>query len=774
MTTPPIPPGGGSPVGPTPPPAAPPPTGPAGTGPGDSITSADSEALAQLTTNLQQFVNVALPSPFISIADWFETVERQKLELYKAFQNNEFQDAIKNKTFHSTEFENRIGWQNTVDSLFLVYMSYSRNYTRIEQGATNANNTNFNGKPHSQIFDEYNSAVGTINSQDPWNNYNAALINAQVSYSGGIPWENVVAAFNAQAAVYNAQINAYNARAQEFNNMRADYLSKAQDYIDAINETNVILVAENVDRANDGLDPVPLLTVPTLAEFNIPPAQPILPQFQTLNGGTPGVFPSPVGNPGLQSVTNTIKPPTIPPNSWLNGFFTPVLGATQLALLVYEQGTENFIDRFDLSNVANSVLLFQAGKISSSEFVEHVLDVGGVKNSPSAGGISTMVLGLSHRSLQRVFGLTLIEEVISQALFTEGLDNPSTIKGVINNVIFQQVALASILSGTPSIFLLGNSSLLENLDSFGVQATLALRFTENLLSEIRNGSIRNNIQAQLSTDPSFLALSNAQQQSLVQSLTVTAGVQALSIGVGVTSNVFESPDLFLGPASFQLQAGIEGFGQSAFRNPVLESFLLRANLLREEARIVLRDNIARDLIKADITKDFANSISAAVIGATAGEDLSFERLRDIVKEEVLKQDIANEQLNAERLTALIIGSFAFQFGSISAQERIREEFGDLDAVDEVTDAIESVFEGFREVQDELIQLVTNQNEEELTNRLIVSFSEFLEEALSPEAFMRKMLKPGELLIGVMYEGLKPDHIMGMGSGADRGWIDIAA
>lgn len=543
-------------------------------------------------------------------------------------------------------------------------------------------------------------------------------------------------------AQYNAALTTY---LNFVNNTANPQLSTlGQAYIDAINtyngsgnvninSLNVQIDAFNVIRLAANEQPIPdqiPLAAPDLSGLLLPtnllpgPPPPAIDPFST----SPSILlsPTPVG-----SVTPTSS------KTYIAKYFAPIYAAFVTALAAYNknikaQETYRAYQLFTLSGISNV--------LPNNAFIENqnkATSPGpGPSGAMSAGGFSSLIVGLSSQSL----GSVLASQVFSSILNNQG--------------ITQQIALfaasaltqASILSALPSLATLAQNSdiIAQGTSSPAVNTALATNNLNAITGLVQSGAI----EKQLTDILTQFGVPTADIANILQPLTAAVTIGLLQFGLFSAANSLKIPGLLL-----QVLGNIS--------DPEIQQLLVSAagrnfgDVLNDPVSVLaLKANLTAQLVAKGTSEDTAQAQVQQAIDATVAQSktiLTDAQLQDAIVKNLEAAQVSNDdalaladQASTQVQTDLLVQDIntAFTADSLAATSLSRSQ--------QLNDAINTVLENNdiqtkRQLHDALVKqlqtegVTTNEANDQANQVLLDSQSTALKNSFAADRVNQNLL-----------------------------------
>jgi hypothetical protein len=756
-----------------PPPAPPPPVNPGDPAPPVTITSTNSAAN---TDTLSSASDAILNDSSFSINSFFKAVSESRLSFKENLHDIEFKEADFSRKQARDAISQVSNALQKYNELLKTYLS-----SKVDAGGSDDATQDLNGaatSANSSISDTQMKA-GALNTQTDAHNTAVDTFNTQNQAGFASPAER-----DAAIDVYNASVDDYNVYAQDYNNSAAasnieidSYNLEVDAYNAQIDANNAQIEQDNITRAQEGKAPLPLQEhevykdqIPLIAEKTHLPYADVT---------TPPEHAAPVNLP------TTIGTKTEPSNlDFFDNFLATQFMPFFLQALNYMTTQNNLQDLLLSERVRPNAGTNDITRPDA--FIERKETVKTADSGAGAGtSLASLAMGLDHSRTDSILGRGTVEQMfvlqnVEQTLPLIQLLQPFTMSMFIRS---------SIHGALPGLGLLETDMSKQKPEDDAIRVASSIGTTSAILGVVNSGALSQPVAEALAKTNGLQNMSAEQKGRVEKDLEAVVSSALLKLGLGSLVAETNSPGLLKSVDAALITGQPTGASEEQFAGVPIDFEALNSAYGTDTIALLLGDFLKGRLTDGGYDKATGEKIGGAVSSSLGEQGIpdSKQGLQDQVTQllggvlganvppglaEKIANDVSLFTLGAstkDELQSNLISKVGPQSAPGLADETLFRVFGfsadfsepailQRQAGEERPNSIHSILS-------DNLRTVNEKADGKVGAKLAEEYSRANESVVQLESFLRDVIDPGQVLIGVMYEQSK-------GTAFERGWLDI--
>lgn len=633
--------------------------------------------------------------------------------------------------------------------------------TQINVGTTDTlvNSINNAGNSANSKITDVQDKANTLNGGT--DDYNAAVDTFNAAYNAGFAddaaRDAAIDNYNAAANSYNNKVTSYNNSVTQANLKITAYNNAVTDYNNQVDINNQAIDAENVNRVAQGLTPLPHQDhLPYKDPIPTAPLAPILP-YAPVTG--------PIGYAATVGIPTTI-PPTVVPGSLnlLNDFLKPNFLPLYLSNVFFISSLTDIFGK-----LLEDRVLPNAGTAEITRpdaFIQRDANDETQAGASSGIGLSSIATGLDPPRLDAIMGKAVLDELVKHL----NLDTTPALVLQLRPFSVSTFIRSNIRGALPGIEFVQSDLKIAN--NHAVRIAAALGSLASSLGFVKNNALERAFESVASKDPSLANLSAQDRAELIANGGSLVATSVLNLSLGSTAVESNTPALLNaadaalittlpGSSSARFGTVSQSFGQllSAYDTGTLSVLLgqFLANRLQDQPLPAattpeeIGQKVLENLSEAGVPKTAAELKTriAGLVGQPENSNVVNEVFKSTVSfvigaaaKRELQKNLTEQQIGPKGASALAheINQRVFGFSvDFNAPKVVFQNDQNKNPV-----SVQS------SLADELSKL-EKKDDKEFTQAVVDDFGRLHETVNSLEAFLRKVIDPGQQLFGLMYE-----------------------
>ncbi|MDP1835031.1 MAG: hypothetical protein Q8K75_03790 [Chlamydiales bacterium] len=761
------------PIGMPPPAAPPPPSGPSDPAPTLNITSTNSTAN---TDTLSSASDAILNDSGFSINSFFKAVSDSRLSFKENLHDIEFKEADFSRKQARDAISQVSNALQKYNQLLQTYLS-----SKTDAGGSDQATGQLNGSANSanNSISDTQQKAGALNTQTDSYNTAADSFNTQNSAGFASPAER-----DAAIDDYNSSVDDYNAYAQDYNasatasNVEIDsYNAEVDSYNAQIDANNAQIDQDNIQRQQEGKAPLPHQEhepykdhIPLVAEKTHLPYADVT---------TPIEHATPVDIP------TTIE--TKPEPSDLN-FFDDFL-ATQF-MPFFLQALNYMTSQNNLQELLlNERVRPNAGVNDITRPEAYIERKETVKPEDSGSGAGTslasLAMGLDHSRTDAILGRGTVEQMFT----LQNVDQTLPLVQLLQPFTMSMFIRSSIHGALPGLGLLETDMSKQKPEDDAIRVASSIGTTSAILGVVNSGALSQPVAEALSKTNGLQNMSAEQKGRVEKDLEAVVSSALLKLGLGSLVAETDSPGLLKSVDAALITGQPTGASEEQFAGVPIDFDALNSAYGSDTIALLLGDFLKGRLSDGGYDKATGEKIGGVVSSSLGEQGIpnSKQGLEDQVTQllggvlgsnippglaEKIANDVSLFTLGAstkDELQSNLISKVGPQAAPGLADETLFRVFGFSADFSEPAILQRQTGEerpnSIHSILSDNLKSVQESNDGKVGAKLAEEYSNANESVTQLESFLRDVIDPGQVLIGVMYEQSK-------GTAFERGWLDI--
>lgn len=758
----------------------PPPTPPPSSVPLESTGSAETpEAAETASTNTTAAASAAndtisrfdINDTNFSINSFFKMVSDSRLDFKENLHDIEFKEADFARKSSRDALSQTSNALLNYNKQLMAYRSQ-----RVDAGNSDAATQGLNNQANAtntSISDSQQKA-GSLNTET--DAYNQEVDNFNQANQNGFPdqasRDAAIDQYNASAQSYNTKVQEYNASANVANASIDSYNLQVDAYNAQVDQNNAEIDAQNITRAQEGKDPLPHQPYET-HKSHIPLKDEVaLLPYADVTGPIPAA--------ASVQIPSTIPAKPIPSNldffgDYLQPSFLPFF-MQAMAYITSQRNIQELLlaDRVR-PNAGTQDITRPEAYIERRE--THIPDASG---GGAGASLASLALGLDHSRTDSILGKGAVDQLFS--LF-HVQQSPALVQ-LLQPFTLSMFVRSSIHGTLPGLGFLETNLSKQKPEDDAIRVASALGTNAAILGLINSDALKEPVAEAINNEAGINGLTEEQKLLLTRDIHALVSSAVLKLGLGSLVTETGSPTLLNAIDAALINTGPENATEQFAK--VQGSFETLNTTYGSDTVGVLMG----DFVTGTLTDRGYDAAVSQKIGSAAASDISEKGIPADYRElESRMQAIANASMLTESATDITNSVITFTLGASAKadlQSALISKVGPQIAP-ELTDQILLRVFGFspdfnepaiiqrqteagrpnsiESVIEDNFRTVNEHEDRQLASKLADEYGRANESTQELESFLREVIDPGQVLIGVMYEQSK-------GTAFERGWLDI--